>query len=411
MSPATQPAAEATSRRPVPSTRALAWSLWALCAAICAAGLALVVLDWNLHVGGASWGFRGFDGVLAFPIATVGVVLALRRPRHPIGWLFLVCGVESAVQFAGIEYAAAAILGHRALPGVGVAVWLETWGWLPTVAPLTIYMPLLYPTGRLLSRRWAWVAWAAGLTLLLGCFGLGFAPGAVKLMAFASNPLGTQAGWVMPVLLLGLMGCVASMALAAISLVLRVRRGSATERQQVKWLAYAVFIVAIAIPPGAMTFLPQQIQKAAQVVVILGFLAVPVAVMIAILKYRLYDIDRLISRTLSYAIVTGLLVAVYVGLVTLATRFLPFSSPLGVAASTLAAAALFNPLRRRVQRLVDSRFNRARYDAEATVAAFARRVRDDVDLEVVSSEFVRAVQTSVEPAHVSLWLRPTGSRS
>jgi hypothetical protein len=130
---------------------------------------------------------------------------------------------------------------------------------------------------------------------------------------------------------------------------------------------------------------------------------------LAIVRYRLYDIDRLISRTLAYATVTGLLVGVYVGLVTLATRVLPFSSPLGVAASTLVAVALFTPLRRRVQRLVDRRFNRARYDAEATVAAFAHRVRDDVDLEVVSSEFVHAVQSSVEPAHVSLWLRPTGS--
>ena len=142
----------------------------------------------------------------------------------------------------------------------------------------------------------------------------------------------------------------------------------------------------------------------------LGIAALPIGMGIGILKYRLYDIDRLISRTLSYAIVTGLLIGVYVGLVTLATRVLPFSSPLGVAASTLAAVALFNPLRRRVQRLVDRRFNRARYDAEATIAAFARRVRDDVDLELVSSEFVRAVQTSVEPAHVSLWLRPTVPR-
>jgi hypothetical protein len=130
---------------------------------------------------------------------------------------------------------------------------------------------------------------------------------------------------------------------------------------------------------------------------------------VGILKYRLYDVDRLLSRTLSYAIVTGLLVGVYVGLVTLATRVLPFSSPLGVAASTLAAVALFNPLRRRVQRLVDRRFNRARYDAEATIEAFSLRVRDDVDLEAVSAEFVRAVERSVEPAHVSLWLRQAGS--
>jgi hypothetical protein len=130
---------------------------------------------------------------------------------------------------------------------------------------------------------------------------------------------------------------------------------------------------------------------------------------LSIVRYHLYDIDRLISRTLSYAVVTGLLIGVYVGLVALATKVLPFSSPLGVAVSTLAAAALFYPLRGQVQRLVDRRFNRARYDAEATVSAFAQRVRDDVDLELVSSEFVRAVRTSVEPNHISLWLRPSDS--
>ncbi|HUY09547.1 MAG TPA: hypothetical protein VMW80_08895, partial [Candidatus Dormibacteraeota bacterium] len=139
--------------------------------------------------------------------------------------------------------------------------------------------------------------------------------------------------------------------------------------------------------------------------------ALPAAFGVGILKYRHYDIDRIISRTLSYAIVSGLLVGVYVGLVTLASGVIPFSSPLGVAASTLVAVALFNPLRRRVQNLVDRRFNRARYDAETTVATCAQRVRDDVDLEEVSSEFVRTVQISLEPAHLSLWLRPTGARS
>jgi hypothetical protein len=138
-----------------------------------------------------------------------------------------------------------------------------------------------------------------------------------------------------------------------------------------------------------------------------GIAALPIGMGVGILKYHLYEIDRIISRTLSYAIVTGLLVGVYVGLVTLATRVLPFSSPLGVAASTLAAVALFNPLRRRVQRVVDRRFNRARYDAETTVSVFAQRLRDDIDLEAVRAEFVGAVQAAVEPVHVALWLRET----
>jgi hypothetical protein len=204
-----------------------------------------------------------------------------------------------------------------------------------------------------------------------------------------------------------------------IRLVGSYRAASGGSRQQLKWFAGGAMLLVIApfmtiggvalLVPGSGTSGGWQLLP--YVVVPLGVAALPIGMGVGILKYRLYEIDRLISRTLSYAIVTGLLIGVYVGLVTLATRVLPFSSPLGVAASTLGAVALFNPLRRLVQRVVDRRFNRARYDAEATVAAFAQRVRDGVDLEVVSSEFVQAVQTSVEPAHVSLWLRPTGSSS
>jgi hypothetical protein len=207
-------------------------------------------------------------------------------------------------------------------------------------------------------------------------------------------------------------------------LALSFRHSTGERRQQLKWLlggaGFTVVSVGVFIAGSALssagnsggnsgsTSLVADLLYGLLVLVIAAF---PIGMGVGILKYRLYDIDRLISRTLSYATVTGLLVGVYVGLVTLATRVLPFSSPIGVAASTLVAVALFNPLRRRVQRLVDRRFNRAGYDAEAMVSAFARRVRDDVDLEVVSSEFVRAVQTSVEPSQVSLWLRPTGPSS
>jgi hypothetical protein len=197
----------------------------------------------------------------------------------------------------------------------------------------------------------------------------------------------------------------------------RAARG--VSRQQLKWLVGGAMLTVIAflITGGVALLVPGSggpsgaWQLLALGVLSLGIAALPVGLGVGILKYRLYDVDRLISRTLSYAIVTGMLIGIYIGLVTLATRVLPFSSPLGVAASTLAAVALFNPLRRRVQRLVDRRFNRARYDAEATIEAFAHRLREDIDLEAVSSEFVRAVHSSVEPAHVSLWLRPTGPRS
>jgi hypothetical protein len=195
-----------------------------------------------------------------------------------------------------------------------------------------------------------------------------------------------------------------------IRLVIGYRRSKGERRQQLKWFLGGAAIAGIGFGASIVTASDSSaVGQAVQFFSSFAWAALPVGLGVGVLKYHLYDIDRLISRTLSYAIVTGLLIGVYVGLVTLATRVLPFSSPLGVAASTLVAVALFNPLRRRVQRLVDRRFNRARYDAEATIEAFARRVRDDLDLEVVSSEFVSAVQSSVEPAHVSLWLRPTGS--
>jgi hypothetical protein len=198
-----------------------------------------------------------------------------------------------------------------------------------------------------------------------------------------------------------------------IRLVASYRKSRGDSRQQLKWLMggatitvlvlVVVLILSAVVPSngasGAWDLWVNDLLP-------LGLAALPVGMGVAILKYRLYDVDRLISRTLSYAIVTGIQAGVYVGLVTVATRVLPFSSPLGVAASTLVAVALFNPLRKRVQRLVDRRFNRAKYNADATVSAFANRVRDDVDLDIVSSEFLRAVRASVEPTHVSLWMRP-----
>jgi MFS family permease len=303
---------------------------------------------------------------------------------------------------------------NRAIPGGDLVGSIESMMWVPGIAPIAIFLPLVFPTGNLLSRRWRPVLWVAIVAMIAAFVGNGLSP---------STDSTSYIAGVRPVLLPepfsaitgALSGAIVVLPLCAIAgivaLVVRYRRGTPDERHQIKWMLFAsgfyAFGFAGSLVPGILGHNIPILEDFG----VLGLVLVPVAAAIAVLKYRLYEIDRLISRTLSYAIVTGLLIGVYVGLVTLATRVLPFSSPLGVAASTLAAAALFNPLRKRVQRLVDHRFNRARYDAEATVAAFAQRVRDDVDLDAVSSEFVRAVQASVEPAHVSLWLRPTGSSS
>jgi hypothetical protein len=177
------------------------------------------------------------------------------------------------------------------------------------------------------------------------------------------------------------------------------RHASGERRQQLKWLMSGAMVAVVG---GGSSVL---INSVLWQVAALGFAALPVSIGIGILKYRLYDIDRIVSRTLAYAIVTGLLVGVYAGLVLLATRVLPFSGPVAVAGSTLAAAALFNPLRRRVQHAVDRRFNRARYDADRTIAAFAGRLQDAVDLDSVRDDLVRIVQKALEPAHVSVWAR------
>jgi hypothetical protein len=226
----------------------------------------------------------------------------------------------------------------------------------------------------------------------------------------ATNPIGIAAlgasapDWISAV------GYIVGLALLTAtigSLVVRARRAAPRERQQVKLLAYAAALTIgslVLLFPAALVGLPN---SAWDVVIVLGFgVAVPVACGVAILKHGLFEIDRLISRTVSYAILTGLLVGVFLGIVALASDVLPFSSPVAVAASTLAAAALFNPLRLRVQRLVDRRFNRARYDAEAIVTAFTLRLRDAVDLDTVRGELLDAVTRAVQPAHASVWIRP-----
>jgi hypothetical protein len=202
--------------------------------------------------------------------------------------------------------------------------------------------------------------------------------------------------------LAGLLGCVV---IAVWSLLVRARRGTSVERQQIKWLAYAGCLVAATLVPSTILSLSTgTAARIAEGALMVAIVTVPVAVAVAVLKYRLYDIDRVISRTLAYAIVTGLLAGIYAGLVLLATQVFRFHSTVAVAASTLAVAALFNPLRRRVQHVIDRRFNRARYDADRTVAAFAARLKDEVDLDSIRDDLAGAVHQTLEPAHVSVWI-------
>ena len=386
--------------------RGSAWLLWAVTLAVAAAGLALLAWDWSAPVPAGLFGIRGFDGVFAVCFGGVGALLTWRHPSHPVSWILAAAGLVSAMNFATIEYGLAGSAGHHQLPAAEYAGWVQQWIWVPLIALITVYLFLLFPDGHLPSPRWRPVGWLGGAFAIIAIAGLAFLPGPDRPnLPGLRNPVGvTPAAVPFDAVMAGLAGLLGCAVLAAWSLAVRSRRGTAVQRHQIKWLAYSGCLVALALVPAvALSLTPGTPARIAAGAAFAAVLAVPVAVAVAVLKYRLYDIDRVISRTLGYTIVTGLLVGVYAGLVLLATQVLGLHTPVAVAAATLAAAALFSPIRLRVQRMVDRRFNRARYDAEATVAAFAARLKDAVDLDTVRDDLASMVLTALEPVHLRVW--------
>jgi peptidoglycan/LPS O-acetylase OafA/YrhL len=363
----------------------LAWTLLGLTVMLLAAAVVLGL------AGGEAWNLIfGFIPVtLAF--ALVGALVAVRVGNR-LGWFFLAGATVTAVSVAANAYAARAATAE--LPGAAWAGWIFTLS-LGVTAPFFFLVPLLFPDGRPASPRWrpvAWIAVAAGLAATV--------TSAISDVNFSENFPHLRD----PVVLVAPLGTLYNLATSAgplvflagaVSMIVRFRRSGQEQRQQLKWFVYAAALSALVVFVAAVGNNPLD---EFEITVPL----IPAAVGIAIFKYRLYDIDRLISRTLAYVIVTGLLVGVYAGLVILA-GVLGFSTPPAVAVATLAAAALFSPLRRRVQRAVDKRFNRVRYDAELTVAAFATRLRDAVDLDTVRAELLGVVDSAVQPAHLSVW--------
>jgi hypothetical protein len=339
--------------------------------------------------------------------AGVGVVVARRQPRNSIGWILLSFIVlllfSAAVGFYAVLYYR---LGYQGLPLAQVAVLLQpSWVLALLLFPLVV---LLFPDGRLASRRWRWVLGVytvAGACATAAVFSPAIAAVAahhVRIDSFGDviSSGHAHSGPVAAAEVLGLV-LIAVIWLSFVAhQVFSWRRATDERRQQLKWLACGAAVSVVSL---VLSF-PVGSTSVAGEILGVGLAALPVGIGIAILKYRLYDIDRMISRTLAYAIVTGLLVGLYAGLVLLATRILSFHTPVAVAASTLAAAALFNPLRRRVQRLVDRRFNRSRYDADQMVAAFAARLKEAVDADAVRDDLAGVVWGALEPAHVSLWI-------
>ena len=354
--------------------------------------------------------------VLGVPFGIVGTLLARRVPRNPVGWLLLASAFSGALATDAGFYALLRYRhGHGALPLGPLAVFLAP-GWIPLIVLLPLPIAL-FPSGRMPSRRWrltlraylVWVALWVGSLTAIEVDALAFRPIRVDNTGQALVLGGGQTTGVWHTISgLSNVLIVPYVAFTLAWVWMQVgayRRAGGDERQQLKWLMgggvvlVAGFVLSISLS-GRNGF-----WGVISDVATAGLAALPFSVGVGILKYRLYEIDRLISRTISYLLVTGVLVGVFIGLVLLANRVLSFSSPVGVAASTLAAAALFNPLRRRVQGLVDRRFNRTRYDAEAVLAAFGDRLRGAVDLESVQAGLLTAVSQTTAPVHASIWLR------
>jgi len=383
--------------------------------------LALLAADWPLAVlarqsvnaSSGSWPVW-----LSAAFAVVGFVVAWRKPRNPLGWLIVaVAGFFALSEDASYYVVADYRLHHGALP-LGWLALLAQPGWAPAIVLLVLLL-FLFPDGRLPSPRWRWLLWPyVGVGALWAAGTVVVTVGAIathrtgvdsggNLLLF-DHPAGFAAWWGVvgvlfaPLLAVGWLASVAAQ-------VLSWRRSSGERRQQLKWLLAGSVVAGVGIVIS--TVLSDSHSALGQFVANVAFagaLAIPACIGVAIFKYRLYDIDRIISRTLAYAIITGLLVGVYAGLVLLATQVLELHSTVAVAAATLAAAALFTPVRRRVQRVVDRRFNRARYDAELTVAAFASRLQDAVDLEVIRGDLAAVVRNALEPAHISVWMNERG---
>ncbi len=363
----------------------------------------------NLNAG------DGGSIVLIPAFGLVGLIVARRQPRNPIGWCLLGCGAFLALDDVASLYSVLDYRHHHGrLPLGPVAVLLQP-AWAPSIVLLALAL-LLFPDGELPSGWWRLplgVFLASASVWLVGAYGLALdvimrhdvRVDSTGNLVQNSHPGGHWAWW-------GIAQSVFFAVLFAVGIawlasqVPAYRRATGVRRAQLKWLLSGG---ALTLVGGASTVV---FSGGSGLLAVVGFvgtfalLGLPVSIGIGILRYRLFEIDRLISRTVSYALLTGLVVGVFAGLVLLTTRVLPFSSPVGVAAATLVAAMLVNPLRTRLQRLVDRRFNRARYDAEALVSAFAARLRDAVEPETVLGELSTAAADSLEPAHLSVWVKP-----
>jgi hypothetical protein len=409
----------------------VAWSLTGSALVVLAAALLLLGLNASRpNASRLNAGLIGFYGLLsvgAVAYAGAGGLIARRVPGNAIGWLLSLAGLTLTVAMLSEQYALYGLATNPgAVPAAKIAGVLSGAAVEVTVILLSVLV-LLFPDGRLPSRRWRPLLWAT-VVVVAGWITESFQAGTTITGGLTNalqsagvsyrNPYGLlpRNGWYSDLLrMIFVLGLVVGVLVVAS--VFARRRGASTElRKQLAWLGYvglmtavsaaALAVASVAAPGAANAWLGQLIWGFLVLTPVAG---IPVACAVAVLKYRLYEIDKIISRTLAYAIVTGLLVGVYAGLVLLATEVLTIKSPVAVAVATLAAAALFTPLRSRVQHLVDRKFNRTRYDADQTLTAFAARLKDAVDQDAVRADLLGVVHRSLEPTHAAVWLQRNGS--
>lgn len=338
----------------------------------------------------------------SFPV--MGALIARQRPDNLIAWLMLWVGFQTGMLVLGTSYAQYALVYRdQALPGATLGAWIEAWAWFPLILVIPTFLLLLFPTGRLPSRRWRPVAWLSGALLVVSA-GLSMVEERLVSEGYSiRNPIGIPGLGDTEDSVFVVLGplLLVAVVLSGASLVVRFRRAGTQERQQLKWVALAGSALVLIAPLEDWVTLPGFVFP-------LLVMGIPVSIAMAVLRYRLYDVDRIISRSVAYALLTSLLVGTYFLSVLVLQSVLPLPerSPLIVAASTLLVVAAFGPLRTRVQRIVDRRFNRSRYDAALTIESFGRRLREEVDLEALTSDLVNVVDETVRPTHLSLWIRP-----
>ena len=383
--------------------RRVAWVIWAICVSLILSAAVIWLLDEGnlvqyVHIIciGIAFGLFG----------TVGALIVWQRPRNTIGWILCTVGLGTGItDFSGAYVAYGIVKGHLPLPGTGVFNWLGNTVWPVNWVLLLVFLPLLFPDGRLLTRRWRIVGWLAAVLALLSILAGWLSLIEKGIPADFSSSLSDTFNLLQLPLTIA----------ALVSLVLRFLRAKERERQQIKWLIYGTAIMAVLIV-GSIFILNDPNSPIYALIFDFAIMLLPLSIGISILRNQLYDIDRLINRTLVYATLTILLALVYVGLVIglqalvrLFTGQIP-QSPIVVVASTLAIAALFQPLRHRIQAIIDRRFYRRKYDATRTVEAFSATLRNEVDLSQLREHLLAVVRETMQPTQVSLWLRqPTPS--